>query len=361
MPGGGRDTASVRSAEDAGTDGIVWAGVPPEGIPAIDEPRFVLARRVDDLAGSEPVVSVGVGGEVRAYPVRILMFHEIVNDVIAGVPVTVTYCPLCNSAVAFRRPVVDGRLLDFGVSGSLLHSNLLMYDRQTGTYWAQVTGEAIEGALRGRTLEQVPAQMVAWRDWRCEHPDGRVLDAPVTLLLGRKTGAQAPYGLTPYGKYDSGPPPLFEGEPDPRLPPTARVLGLRVGAESAAVPYRELRHRADGGWAAMNVRVGGEPFVVFWKSGTSSALDEPRIADGRNVGSVGAFDPRVDGRRLRFDVDGGGVVDRQTGSRWSVSGRAVSGPLAGTRLHPIVAVDGFWFDWAAFHPDTAVLGSAGSA
>src|ERR687891_1148819 len=152
------------------TDLIVPGGPPPDGIPPIDEPKFLSPAQVQ-LVAQEPVLSVELGGQAMAYPVRILMWHEIVNDRIGGEPVTVTYCPLCNTEVAFRRPMIDGELLDFGTSGRLFRSNLVMYDRQTGTYWSQATLEAIVGPLVGRRLEFIPAQIVSWGVAR--RPSGR--------------------------------------------------------------------------------------------------------------------------------------------------------------------------------------------
>src|SRR5918996_4720466 len=171
-------------------DLIVPGGPPPDGIPPIDDPRFVAPGTVRWLADREPVLSVVHRGEAKAYPIRILMWHEIVNDSIGAEPVTVTYCPLCNTGVAFRRPTIEGDLLDFGTSGRLLHSNLVMYDRQTGTFWSQATLEAIVGPLAGRRLEPLPAQIVSWQDWRATHPPRK---GP-----SQDTGVDPPYRPNPY-------------------------------------------------------------------------------------------------------------------------------------------------------------------
>ena len=330
------------------TDLIVSGGPPPDGIPPIDEPVFVDPGDVDWLAPQEPVVSVVLNGEARAYPVRIMMWHEIVNDEIGGQPVTVTYCPLCNTGVAFRRPSIDGKLLDFGTSGRLYYSNLVMYDRQTGTYWSQATLEAIVGPLAGRKLELLPAQMVSWGDWLERHPSGRV--------LSQETGYERAYGQNPYQGYDSAnndDPFLFSGDPDPRLRATARVLGVSVGGRWMAFPYDVLQREATGGFSVAQKRVGKREVVVFWKQGTASALDQPEIAASRLVGSATAYDPRSGGL-LHFEADPQGFLDRETRSRWDVFGRAVSGPLRGAQLKALPAVDHFWFSWAAFFPDTEI-------
>jgi hypothetical protein len=332
---------------------IVSGGPPPDGIPPIDEPRFLDPAEVRGLVAQEPVISVELNGEAKAYPVRILMWHEVVNDEIGGEPVTVTFCPLCNTAIAFRRPVIDGELLDFGTSGRLFNSNLVMYDRQTGTYWAQATLEAIVCPLAGRRLELLPAQMVSWGDWRARHPAGRV--------LSQKTGFDRAYGQNPYQGYDSprnDDPFLFRGDPDPRLRVTARVLGVNAGGSSMAFPYHEISRFAVDGFSAAQTSVGGQDVVVFWKQGTASALDQPRISASRDVGSATAYEPQSGDMLLHFEAGPGGFVDAETNSRWDVFGRAVAGPLEGVELRALPAVDHFWFSWAAFFPDTEIYRAA---
>jgi Protein of unknown function (DUF3179) len=329
---------------------IISGGPPPDGIPPIDDPRFLVPSNVDFLSPQEPVISLVVEDDARAYPAQIMVWHEIVNDTIGGVPVTVTYCPLCNTGIAFRRPVIDGELLDFGTSGKLYHSNLVMYDRQTESLWPQALGQAVMGPLTGTRLELIPVQMVAWEDWLAEHPQGRV--------LSRETGADRAYGQNPYEGYDRphSPPFLFQGTPDTRLPPKARVVGVQVGSDVVAFPYDRLRAAASGGWAAVSSTVGGRSVVVFWKDGAVSAVDRATINESRSVGSTGVFDPRLEDRTLTFDGTDAGPVDDETGSLWDIFGRAVSGPLQGRSLNMVISIESFWFDWAAFHPDTRIHG-----
>jgi hypothetical protein len=332
-------------------DEIVSGGPPPDGIPPIDDPRFVDPSRVDWLSAREPVLSLELNGDARAYPAQILLWHEIVNDQVGGVPVTVTYCPLCNTGIAFRRPVVDGQLLDFGTSGKLYRSNLVMYDRQTESYWAQATGQAIMGSLTGMRLEFIAVQIVAWEDWVAAYPSGKVLSLD--------TGHRRAYGRNPYEGYDraDSSPFLFSGEPDPRLPPKARIVGVRVGDDVVAFTYEELMDRAMGPWSVISATVGGRLVVVFWKEGTVSAVDQADIALSRSVGATGAFDPDLDGRPLTFTATQGGIVDVETGTSWDIFGRAIGGPLEGAQLDRIISIESFWFDWAAFHPDTRIFGS----
>lgn len=327
---------------------IVSGGPPPDGIPPIDDPTLEPVASVDWLAEREPVIALEIEEDARAYPLQVLTWHEIVNDRVGGVDVAVTFCPLCNTPVVFERPVVDGEVTTFGTSGKLYHSNLVMYDRATNSYWPQALGQAVTGPLTGTRLELVPAQIVAWDDFRRAFPDGQV--------LSRDTGFDRPYGQNPYPGYDNvdRPPFLFRGQVDGRLAAVERVLGVRVGGEVVAFPYFRLERAARGGLAAVNTEVGGEPVVVVWKAGAVSALDARVIAASREVGAAAAFSREVDGRVLTLGVEGGALVDRDTGSTWDFFGRSVDGPLSGRRLPGVEAIDSFWFDWAAFHPDTEI-------
>jgi len=318
---------------------IVPGGPPPDGIPAIDRPVFVAPGAADAwLAAREPVVALEVNGDARAYPLQILVWHEIVNDTVGGRPVAVTYCPLCNAALVFER-VVDGTTLDFGTSGMLYRSDLVMYDRQTHSLWAQMEGRAIVGARAGTRLRLVPAATLAYGEWKAAHPTGRV--------LSRDTGHRRPYGANPYAGYDEPGlrPFLFSGQPDPRRPPKERVVGVTVGAESRAYPWTLLEQRG-----VLHDRLGGEPLVIFYRPGTLSALDAGEIARSRAVGATAVYRPVVDGTTLAFEPAGDGFRDRETGSRWNLLGQAVAGPLKGKRLQAIPHVDAFWFAWAAFYP-----------
>ena len=198
-------------------DEIRSGGPPPDGIPSIDDPSFLSAGEVDFLEDNEPVLALTVNGESRAYPVQIMTWHEIVNDTVGGVPVAVTYCPLCNSALVYDRRL-DDRVLEFGTSGLLLNSSLVMYDRQTETLWSHFTGAGIVGELTGEELETYAVATVAWQTWRDANPDG--------LVLSRDTGFDRSYGQNPYPGYDevNGRPFLYEGEVDGRY--TAMTLSL---------------------------------------------------------------------------------------------------------------------------------------
>jgi hypothetical protein len=322
----------------------------PDSIPSIDDPEFVSSEQAATwLAGEEPVAVLEMEGDARAYPLQIMTWHEIVNDVVGGVPVTVTYCPLCNSALAYPR-TVGKRVLEFGTSGSLYNSALVMYDRQTESLWLHFEGVAIEGPLEGTRLEFIPVQILSFDQFRHEHPGGKV--------LSKETGFSRTYGQNPYDFYDTSDRPfLFEGEVDGRMGALARVVGVEIDGEAIAVPYDLLA--SDKRAAAVHSTVGGQDVVVFWQAGVRSALDNPQISRGRDVGSSGVFIPSVQGRELTFRAEGGLVKDQQAGSTWSLAGRAISGPLAGEELPEVNHVDTFWFAWSSHNPDTAIFEPVG--
>jgi hypothetical protein len=321
-------------------------GPPPDGIPPIDDPVFEdVAAAGGWLGPRDPVLVVDHGDEPRAYPLAIMTYHEIVNDVVAGTPLVVTYCPLCNSGLVFER-TVDGEVLDFGTSGRLYNSNLVMYDRATRSLWSQFTGEAIVGPQLGATLVRVPMQIVGFAEVAERWPDAQV--------LSRDTGHERPYGDNPYVGYDSAASPfLFDGDTGGPLAQMTRVVTTGGDVDPVAFPWDVLiRERS------LTAIVDGAPVVALWAPGAASALDGARIADSDDIGAAGVFRPRAHGRRLTFSPDGGGrFVDDQTGSTWSVTGSAVSGPLQGIQLRRVPHDDTFWFVQFAFRPDTRVVGA----
>jgi hypothetical protein len=324
-------------------DEIVPGGPPPDGIPPIDDPRFEPIAGADTwLEDGDPVLVVELDGRARAYPLAILTFHEIVNDTLAGRPILVTYCPLCNSAIAFDR-TVDGEVLEFGTSGRLYQSNLVMYDRATRSLWAQFNGKAIVGDRLGTTLERLPVQLVAFADFADGWPDAQV--------LSRDTGAQRPYGQNPYVGYDTDEQPLlFSGETGGPLERIERVVTAGGERDPVAYPLSLLQRQR-----VVADTVDGQDVVVWWLPGTASALDTADLSAGRDVGATGVFRPTVEGQRLTFLPDGDdGFVDDQTGSLWNVLGQAVEGPLRGQRLEAVPHDDTFWFVQYAFRPGTRV-------
>ncbi len=255
-------------------------GPPKDGIPALSGVGFIPVAQETRIDGREPVIALEMEGErPRAYPIRYLVWHEIVNDEVGGVPVIVTFCPLCNSALVFDRRV-DGRVLSFGVTGKLRNSDMVMFDRQTESWWQQAIGQGVVGAYTGAQLKQIPSWLESWAEFTARNPDGLVMDEP---------DYSRDYGRNPYVRYDSAQRPfLFDGEMPPHgIPALMRVV--RVG--NRAWPLSRLREAGE-------IREAG--LVISWNAGQASALDVARISDARDVGTVRVRDAA--GRDINHDV-----------------------------------------------------------
>jgi hypothetical protein len=279
-------------------------GPAKDGIPAVDLPQFTRADEIDWLGDREPVIVVEIDDEKRAYPIQILMWHEIANDQIGATPIAVTFCPLCNTAIVFDRRL-DGVIYDFGTTGKLRNSDLVMYDRQTESWWQQFSGQAVVGELAGKELEQIPARMVAWGDFLDEHPSAAVLN--------RNTGFVRDYGQNPYVGYDDiDTPPFFAAgnADDDRLAPKERIVYIEVGDEAFGVPFSSFAKRP-----RVTFDTDEGELDVRWEGGVASALDGPGIASGREVGSV------------TVTLDG----------------------------EPVPFTEPFWFAVAAFRPDIEIV------
>jgi len=261
---------------------IMSGGPPKDGIPAIDDPQFIFVGDETEIGDREPVITVELEGEIpRAYPIRYLTWHEIVNDTIGEVPVAVTFCPLCNSGITFDRRVA-GQVLSFGVSGKLRNSDMVMYDRETQSWWQQAVGKGIVGELTNVKLTSLPTWMESWGEFKARNPEG--------IVMAQPTGFRRPYGRNPYVGYDSSSRPfLYSGENPPHdIPPLVRVI--RVG---------------DRAWPMTRLSEVGEIVEagvrLTWNAGQASALDGGSIANSRDVGTVRVFDAES-GENLPHDV-----------------------------------------------------------
>ncbi len=311
----------------------------------LDHPRVVSETAGSSvLRDDEPVLAVALGEHARAYPLRIMLWHEIANDVLDRRPIAVTYCPLCNSGEAFERRL-DGRTLRLGTTGLLRRSDLVMWDSATESWWQQFDGRALVGRFAGRRLPMLAAQTLSWGDFKRRYPRGDV--------LSQATGYERPYGTTPYPGYDTGSRPFgFNGEHlDARFPAMERVLAVRAGGGTLAAPYSLLRRRT-----VLDTSVGGTPVVILYEQQVRSPLDESSIDESRDVGTAVAYDRRLGGRTLSFEDLGGRVIDRETNSVWDISGLSVSGALRGRVLRPVLQNSQFWFALAAFLPGVRVIG-----
>jgi Protein of unknown function (DUF3179) len=246
-------------------DEILSGGPPKDGIPAIDTPRFLPVGAVTDLTPDEPVIGLQINGEAKAYPLRILTWHEIVNDTLGGTPIAVTYCPLCNAAIVFDRRI-DGEATTFGTTGLLRNSDLIMYDRASESWWQQFLGEGIVGIHTGKRLALVPARLESWRNFAARFPEGKV-------LVPEDPGLR-PYGANPYVGYDSAAAPfLYDGSLPPDILPMNRVVA--VGEEAWSLELLRREGRIESG-----------DLVLTWTPGQTSALDSRTISQGREVGNV---------------------------------------------------------------------------
>jgi len=294
-------------------------------IPSIDDPSYSSAGAADDWMGpNETIIGVTADGRARAFPLKILTRHEIVNTEIDGEPIAVTYCPLCRSGIVYSRQV-DGRTLEFGVSGKLLDANLVMYDRQTETFWSQIRGQAIIGPLTPTELELRHAAVTEWTDWVAAHPG--------TEVLSRESGSFDPsiYEQDPYAGYDDRPTVGFGvDQVDDRLPEKALVHGARINGSAMAYPDDQLRRDR-----IVEHSIGGIPVVAF----RSPTDESPRLLIRQYDGAV-----------LQFRRGDAGLIDGQ-GRHWTPAGRLVNGT---GQLEQVQLRSFYWFAWAKFNPATEI-------
>ena len=307
-------------------------GPPKDGIPSIDNPVFVKAQDASFVMDSDIVMGIEIDGVAKAYPLFILVWHEIVNDEIDQIPVAVTYCPLCYTMQVFER-VVDGQTVEFGTTGKLYNSNLLMYDRLTDTYWSQAIGMAVKGPLSGDVLNRIPFDIITWDDWKSMHPD--------TLVLTTDTGHIRAYDVDPYNNYYTDPRIIFPiNNRDDRLHPKSIILGFNLSGVSKAYVQSTVESEI-----VVNDVVGDTPVLLV-----SLFKDNTR-----------AFDRNLGNQVLEFEyLSDDKITDTSTGSIWNYAGQAVSGDLRGEQLSRLSIEPGFWFEWVAFHPDTLLYGDDGT-
>lgn len=306
-------------------DKIRGGGPPKDGIPSIDNPVFAEIQNSDFMSDSYTVIGLEINGEAKAYPLFILVWHEIVNDKVGDVPVSVTYCPLCYTNQVFER-VIDGQEVEFGTSGKLYNSNLLMYDRFTESYWSQALGIAVKGELTGYKLNLIPFDVITWGDWKKLYPD--------TLVLTTDTGHIRSYAADPYGNYYTDPRIMFPVEHrDDRLNPKEVIIGFNQ--ESVYKAYKQNDIESE---IVINDFIGDTPVMLVSLFSENSR----------------AFERDVDGNTLDFVYDDGKILDVQTNSEWNYDGLSVSGENSGMQLKRMSIEPGFWFEWVAFHPQTLV-------
>jgi len=308
-------------------DKIKGGGPPKDGIPSIDNPIFAEIQNSHFMSDSDTVIGLEINGDAKAYPIFILVWHEIVNDKVGGVPVSVTYCPLCYTNQVFER-IIDGQEVEFGTSGKLYNSNLLMYDRYTESYWSQALGTAVKGELTGYELNLIPFDVITWGDWKKLHPD--------TLVLTTDTGHIRSYATDPYGNYYTESRIMFPVEHrDDRLPPKEIVIGFNQDDIYKAYKQNDIESEI-----LINDFIGDTPAMLISLFSENSR----------------AFDRTVNDDVLDFVYEEGKIFDIETKSEWNYDGLSISGIYQGKQLERLPIEPGFWFEWVAFHPQTLVYG-----
>lgn len=298
---------------------ILSGGPPKDGIPSLDNSKFQPADEADTwLNEDDLVLGLEYKGVARAYPHRILNWHEIVNDKINGERVLITYCPLCRTGIAFK-PIVNGHEIEFGTSGKLYNSELVMYDRLTDSYWPQTLGIAVIGPATGQTLEKIPLDTVRWKDWKKAHPN--------TGVLRKQTGFIRDYEHNPYAGIQGSDAVGFGVEfKDKRLKPKQIVYGVEFDGNAKAYEENDVKNAK-----LINDAVGGIPIVVFWDNG---------------LNTVKIFERTLSGETLNFELKNNKIIDNN-GDEWSIEEMKEKLKRADTFGH-------FWFAWAAFFPQTEI-------
>jgi hypothetical protein len=309
-------------------DQIVSGGPPPDGIPSIDLPKFVSVTEGNKfLKDTDKVVGINLNGDIRAYPLQILVWHEIVNDNVDDVPIAVTYCPLCFTNQVFKR-TVNHTVLEFGTSGKLYNSNLVMYDRTSKSLWSQALGEAIVGSYTGVKLERIPFDVAFWKDWKELYPKSKV--------LSKDTGSTRPYGADPYADYYNSPDILFPvSNRDGRLGLKEIIVGLENDGVYKAYKLQDIEKLK-----VINDIINNKLVTLFSLY--------PITARG--------FDPTINNQTLTFyyNSTNHSFIDKQTQSKWDFEGKSIEGSMKGEQLLRLPFDEGYWFEWVAFHPGTKV-------
>lgn len=319
---------------------VISGGPPRDGIPPIYTPTFETSTEATKwLPESEPVMVYKSRGEARAYPLRILLWHEIVNDTMHDKSFIVTYCPLCNSGIIFDT-MLDGQKVKFGVSGKLRNSDMVMYDHRHESWWQQLTGEAIAGKDAGSYLKMLPSHTVSFKTFKARFPNGEV--------LSQDTGYSRAYGANPYVGYDSLEKPfLMLKEVDDRLPALSRVIGFQLAGKAYLVPLASMQDKA-----VAQAVAGEHPLVLFNLSESNSAVDARRVKNSKLIDMVTVY---ANPEKLRFVMRDGHVVDSKYGFSWNAFGEGSEGGKIKKRLEPVENGMHFAFAWLAFHEKSEFL------
>ena len=326
--------------------------LPKGSFKSLDYPTFVgKSEGLQQFFAKEPVIVIEIGGLAKAYPLNILTIHEIANDTLSGVPILVTYCPLCNSGIVFNRVLKyqgKKRILEFEPSGMLRNSDMVMLDRTTETLWQQLTGTAIVGTYDSAQLDILPSLIISVSEFFTRYPNGKI--------LSKKTGfaqAEKMYGHNPYTNYDTKTTPLQQffnsDKVDKRLPAMERIVDIEYRGDYKIYPYKSVAKKG-----VINDTFNTKKVVLFYKPGTVSILDKNDITNSKEVGTVTVFNAVINNKALVFKAKKGAFIDDETHSKWDITGYCYEGPFKGKQLQIEPHGNHFAFAWLAFHPESEI-------
>lgn len=318
---------------------VLYGYVDRNHFPSLDNPKFVSVEAAAEwLEPRQPVIIIEIDGIARAYPIQILIYHELVNDQLGQTPVLVSYCPLCNTPIVYDRRL-DGLVLEFGVTGALYKSDMVMFDRQTESWWQQFDGRGVVGENVDKFLKTLSSAMVAFEDFASDYPAG--------MVLSRDTGYDKRYGVNPYAGYDNvdNSPFLYFDPLDDRLLPKERLVGVTIGGVTRAYPFSQLKKQP-----LLYDTVAGDDLVIFSRSNMAASLSW-----GRTVPAASIFRRKLNGKTLTFVTREGRIFDKISDSEWNLLGVAVNGPLAGERLEKVDRGVVYAFAWFSFFPESEVF------
>lgn len=322
-----------------------------DAVPTLSYPRFISKDdRHNHYYEFEPVIAIQFGGQAKAYPLSILTMYELANDSLGGYELMVTFCPMCHAAIVFNREVdVQGkkRLLNFHISGILMHNDMVMYDSETESWWEQLMGSAIVGEMAGTTLEFMPSMLISVKDFFDRFPGGKIMSSEGIKIV--KQHHHKPFHHLEHDSVHMLPEFYLPEKTDPRLPPLERVLDIHVDEHVTIYPYHILAQKQ-----VLNDSFDGLNFAIFYHGETVSALDEDKLKKSRHVGSATAFRSKVDNRVLTFVKDGNYFRDHQTGSLWDITGYCREGILKGKQMWLLPHSNHFAFAYLAFYPESEI-------
>lgn len=323
------ETNGVKHLASINLNDIVLGCPGKDCIKSIDNPKFESVSSASTyLKDNDRILALKYEGIVKGYPSKILDRHEIVNDFFGEKPVLVSYCPLCGTGIAFKRQV-NGETVEFGVSGRLYNSNLIMYDRKTSSFWQQITGKAIVGELTGKKLEQIPMDTMQWKDFKKRFPEANVLKGvyPTTI-----------YESYPYGDYEESNEVFFPVKnKNNKYKAKEWVYGLEINGKTKVWPEKEV-NKAN----IINDELAGKKILIVKNPETNT---------------IKFFERTINNKTLEFTIVNGKLKTKDESSEWGFEGNALSGKLKGKKLKQIPVIRSFWFSWVALHPNTLTFES----